>query len=139
MIFVDSNVLIDVIELDPIWEPWSSKQLQAAGKLGQLRINEIVVAEAAPRSGPLEVFLSSLIIMGIKVETITVDAAYQSGSAFQNYRQRRNADSPNSILSDFLIGGHAQSLNATILTRDPRFYRTYFPKVPLITPDKADT
>jgi hypothetical protein len=28
--------------------------------------------------------------------------------------------------------------NATILTRDPRFYRIYFPSVPLITPDKAD-
>ena len=29
-------------------------------------------------------------------------------------------------------------LDATIITRDPRFYRSYFPSVPLITPDKAD-
>jgi predicted nucleic acid-binding protein len=42
------------------------------------------------------------------------------------------------VLADFFIGGHAQVAEATILTRDPRFYRTYFPSVPLITPDKAD-
>jgi hypothetical protein len=29
-------------------------------------------------------------------------------------------------------------LGATILTRDPRFYRTYFPEVLLITPNRAE-
>ena len=39
---------------------------------------------------------------------------------------------------DILIGGHAQHLGSAVLTRDPRFYRTYFATVPLITPPKDD-
>jgi predicted nucleic acid-binding protein len=138
VIFVDSNVIIDVIERDPVWEAWSSAQLEAAGKTGSVSINEIIVAEAAPRGGSLERFVESIGIMGIEIEPITVDAAYRSGVAFQDYRKRRTVALPSGILADFLIGGHAEFLGATILTRDPRFYRSYFPTVPLITPTKDE-
>jgi predicted nucleic acid-binding protein len=67
-------------------------------------------------------------------------AAYMAGMAFLRYRERRRTgqDGAKSIIADFLIGGHAQVLGATILTRDPRFYKAYFPKVPLIAPSKED-
>jgi predicted nucleic acid-binding protein len=139
VIFLDSNILIDVIEVDPDWEEWSSRQIEDAGKVDRLVINEIVVAEAAPRSGPLNLFESSMEAMGISLESLSAQAAYRAGQTFQIYRQNRPNETTKSILADFLIGGHAQTLGATILTRDPRFYRTYFPSVPLITPDKADT
>ena len=134
MILVDSNVLIDVVELDSHWEPWSSEQIEITGRDVRLVINEIILAEVAPRSGPLAQFEASLDIMGISIEPLTVDAAYRGGSVFQDYCKRRNRDTARSILADFLIGGHAATLGATILTRDPRVYRTYFPTVPLITP-----
>jgi predicted nucleic acid-binding protein len=38
------------------------------------------------------------------------------------------------VLSDFLIGAHAEELNLPLLTRDPKMYRTYFPTLELITP-----
>jgi predicted nucleic acid-binding protein len=139
VIFVDSNVLIDVVEFDPIWEQWSSVSLEQAGKNNPLVINEIVVAETAPRTASLEVFRTSLHVMGIVVESLCVEAAYLAGVTFQDYRKRRSDVATKSLLADFLIGGHAQTLGATILTRDPRFYRTYFPTVPLITPDKAES
>ena len=138
MILVDSNVLIDVVEFDPIWEEWSSASLEQAGKNELLAINEIVIAEAAPRTATLDVFRASLDVMGIAVESISIEAAYLAGVTFQNYLKRRMGNSTKTILADFLIGGHAQVLGATILTRDPRFYRSYFPAVPLITPDKAN-
>ena len=101
-------------------------------------INHIILAEAAPRSGPLAQFCDSLDTMLIAIEPISNEAAYAAGAAFQLYRQRRRTDASSSILADFLIGGHAQSLGATILTRDPRFYRSYFPTVPLIAPEKDE-
>ena len=138
MILVDSNVLIDVIESDPVWQEWSMARIEDAAQAGRVVINHIVLAEAAPRSGPLEQFCDNLDVMMIAIEPLSDEAAYAAGSAFQQYRQRRLAEVPQSILSDFLIGAHALIAGATILTRDPRFYRTYFPTVRLIAPSKDE-
>jgi predicted nucleic acid-binding protein len=138
VILIDSNVLIDVVEFDATWEEWSSARIEEAGKADRLAINEIVIAEVAPRSGPLARFQASLNTMGISVESLSPEAAYRAGETFQNYRKCRPDNASASILADFLIGGHAATLGATILTRDPRFYRTYFPEVLLITPNRAE-
>jgi predicted nucleic acid-binding protein len=135
LILADSNILIDVIEVDPHWYDWSVAALTDASRAGRIFINQIIVAEVAPFSGPLDLFLQRLDDMGVDIEPICNQTAYAAGIAFQDYRNRRDKSAPKSIIADFLIGGHAQVLGATILTRDPRFYRAYFPTVPLITPD----
>lgn len=141
MIFVDSNILIDIFTRDKHWVDWSQSAIADACEHNSLAINQIVVAEVAPRIGTLDQFLTWLAPFDIKQFELGADAAYCSGKAFLNYRERRKAtpEIAKSIIADFLIGGHAETLGATILTRDPRFYRTYFPSVPLITPDKAET
>lgn len=85
--------------------------------------------------GGLEDFCKEMESIGIAVTSIGPKGAFLAGAAFQIYRERRR-DGTKSILADFLIGGHAPAAGATILTRDPRFYRAYFPSVPLITPVK---
>src|SRR3546814_20319897 len=65
--------------------------------------------------------------MLIMIEPLTDEGAFQAGRAFEVHRARRQAGAAKSILADFFIGGHAQAAGATILTRDPRFYRSYFP------------
>ena len=47
MILVDSNVLIDVLTDDPVWEEWSSEQLTRLGNTRQLAINPLIFAEIA--------------------------------------------------------------------------------------------
>jgi hypothetical protein len=37
-------------------------------------------------------------------------------------------------MPDFYIGAHAAVAGMTLLTRDPRRYRAYFPKLRLISP-----
>ena len=135
MIFVDSNVLIDILDDDAHWFDWSMRQLEAATKLGRVFINHIVLAEVAPHQGDLEAFLTKLGNMLIEIESMSDAGAFAAGNAFLNYRRR--VEGRAAVLPDFLIGGHAAILGATILTRDPRFYRSYFPQVPLITPDHS--
>lgn len=135
MILIDSNVLIDILNHDPHWFDWSFAQLERAASLGKVIVNPIVVAEVAPQFGSLDEFLETLVAMVVGVEMLDARAAYIAGQAFQTYRRARPSDMPKAIVADFLIGGHAQVLGATILTRDPRFYRSYFPTVPLITPE----
>ena len=135
MILVDSNVLIDILDRDPTWFEWSFASLQQAASMGQVVINPVVVAEVAPQFGSLEDFLAKMAAMVIGFESLDAVAAFNAGQAFQAYRRARPAGMPKAIVADFLLGGHAQSLSATILTRDPRFYRSYFPHVPLLTPE----
>lgn len=138
MILVDSNVIIDVIERDPVWHDWSFAQIEAAVIADQVVINPVVIAEAAPRSGPLAQFENWLSRMLIEIAPLSNEAAYSAGQAFQSYRKKRQQGAASAILADFLIGGHAKSIGATVLTRDPRFYRAYFPNLPLITPSKDE-
>lgn len=71
--------------------------------------------------------------MLVTIEPLGDAVAFAAGLAFREYRHR--ASQGHAILSDFLIGGHALSLGATLLTRDARIYRAHFPKLPLITPE----
>jgi hypothetical protein len=135
VIIVDSNVLIDILDDDPRWFEWSMQQLVIATGNDRVVTNHVVLAEVAPHQGSLEFFLERLMEMVVSLEPLTNEGAFLAGKAFLRYRNRR--DGTGSVIPDFLIGGHAQSLGAKILTRDPRFYRTYFPDVPLITPDKV--
>ena len=140
MIFIDSNVLIDVFDQEQTWRVWSDQAIEAASLDNSLLISLISVAEVAPRLGSLGKFVENIDMLGANVHDISQEAAFVAGQVFDHYRQRRRdgGDTPSCVLPDFLIGAQAQILGATILTRDARFYRTYFPDVPLITPSKDD-
>jgi len=135
VILIDSNVLTDVFDRDPNWFIWSSAQIRQATAHAVLVTTPVVVGELAPRFETLEELIATLSALLIGIEPMTAAAAFAAGKAFQHYRDRRKAASVKSILADFLVGGHAAVLNASILTRDPRFYRSYFPEIPLITPE----
>jgi predicted nucleic acid-binding protein len=47
---------------------------------------------------------------------------------------RRRGGSRRAPLPDFYIGAHAALAGYTLLTRDARRYRTYFPRLRLIAP-----
>lgn len=137
MILADSNVLIDIINDDPDWAAWSDAQIESCLESDDVAVNQIVVAEVAPRFGSVAAFQAEVESWGLNLENFGSDAAFVAGNAFISYRRNRGSGAPALALPDFFIGGHAVVAGATILTRDPRFYRTYFPSVPLITPDKA--
>jgi len=60
------------------------------------------------------------------------DAAFLASRAFIAYRRRGGVR--RSPLPDFYIGAHAAIAGHTLLTRDPKRYRTYFPKLRIIAP-----
>lgn len=140
MIFLDSNILIDVFDSDQTWREWSDQAIEAASISDKLSVSLISVAEVAPRLGSLQKFNDNIGLLGAALQDISQEAAFLAGEAFGRYRKRRKSggDSAGSVLPDFLIGAQAQLMGATILTRDPRFYRAYFPDVPLISPQKDD-
>ena len=132
MIFVDSNVLIDLFDRkDPAWSAWSQRMIEELPP--PLVINPIVVAETARRFAALDGLLRFLAEIGIEILPVPNEAAFIAGHAHAAYR--RNGGQREAILADFLIAGHATMLGASLLTRDRGRFSTYFPDLALITPE----
>ena len=132
MILVDSNVLLDVFDKDPVWLNWSLTQLRRSALRDELAINPIVYAEISARFRTPAELDELLDEMEIKVLGIPRAAAFLAGKAFAYYRRRGGARA--NVLPDFFIGAHAVVFGCSLLTRDTRRYTTYFPAVPLIAP-----
>jgi predicted nucleic acid-binding protein len=131
-VLVDSNVLIDVIQEDPVWFDWSARRLRAAAEARHAVINPIIYAEVSIGFNTLESFEHAISLFGLERQPLPWEAAFLAGKAFALYRQRRGTKL--SPLPDFYIAAHASIAGLTLLTRDARRYREYFPKLKLIVP-----
>lgn len=128
---VDSNLILDVATDDPVWGAWSDVQLTRHQKKG-LVVNPVIYAElCAGANDPSEVD-DLMTELRLEFRELSREALFLAAKAFLHYRRRGGAKT--SPLPDFFIGAQAESLGIAILTRDPARYRTYFPKVKLITP-----
>jgi predicted nucleic acid-binding protein len=130
--FVDSNVVIDVLGENSAWRSWSTDQLLEWAGYGPLLINDVVYAEVSvgfDRQADLD---SSIRELDLQRAPVIDTALFAAGKAFRLYRQ--NKGEAGSILADFLIGAHAEALGVPLITRDPRRFRTYFPRLNLVTP-----
>ncbi len=135
MILVDSSVLIDLIEDHPHWRRWSEGALVRASNTDALAINVLVYAEISrsfASAAKVDAFLHST---GIAVEAIPAAAAFAAARAHQVYRDTGGART--ATLPDFFIGAHAAEAGWTLLTRDAKRMRTYFPALQLIVPAPA--
>jgi predicted nucleic acid-binding protein len=132
MIFVDTNILIDVVENDPIWADWSQQQLQSAAALGEVAINDVVYAELAVGYQSPDDLDSMIVRLGIAVLPIPRIALFIAGKAYQRYRLEGGLRT--GVLPDFFLGAQALVAGAQLITRDVRRYRTYFPDLALVAP-----
>lgn len=68
-------------------------------------------------------------------EAVPYEAAFLAGKSFLAYRRR--GGTKRAPLPDFFIGAHAAIAGYRLLTRDAARYRTYFPSLPLIAPNRG--
>jgi len=130
-VLVDSTVLIDVIGEDDEWLDWSAWMLEEAGTAGRLFINPIIYAEISVRVDAMEE-LDNDLEQFVMRRPLPWDAAFLAGKCFERYRRAGGART--APLPDFFIGAHAAVENLTLLTRAPRRFRSYFPKLRIISP-----
>ena len=136
MIFVDTNVLIDVFGAGQSWEAWSRRKLMTIGGAAGFGIDPVVVAELASEFASLDALYALLGSFDVRVVPLDDGIAFAAGHAFRAYR--RHHKDRQSTLAEFLIGAHATILGAPLLTRDAAIYRAYFPDLTLITPEDDD-
>lgn len=132
---VDSCVLIDVLADDPLWADWSIDQLEKQGQRGPLVINPLILAEISPRYERADDLEAALAGLPLVREHLPWDAAFLAGQAFRVYRLGDGVKT--SPMPDFYIGAHALVRGMSLLTRDVKRYRSYFPKLSIIGPEAA--
>jgi hypothetical protein len=135
-ILVDSNVIIDLINPSSPWRGWAADQIRASARAGRdLVINPIILAEVSIPFSSRRRVDEALRPSRFLREDLPWAAAFAAGKAYLAYRQR--GGERRSPLPDFYIGAHAQARGYSLLTRDDATYRTYFPEIDIIAPDKS--
>ena len=133
MFLVDTNVLLDLVTGDPTWADWSVAALEEAALQGPLAINDVVYAELSVRYRDIAELDAMIAAAELSHLSIPKESLFLAGKAFQAYR--RAGGSRTGVVPDFFIGAHAAVAGLSLLTRDARRYRTYYPSVFLISPD----
>jgi hypothetical protein len=129
---VDSNVILDILTEDDEWFDWSADRLTDAASTGPIVINPIIYAEISPRFERIEELDEALPSTYYRRVPLPWEAAFLAGQCFVKYRRR--GGERRSPLPDFYIGAHAAVAGLTLLTRDARRYRDYFPTLRVIAP-----
>jgi predicted nucleic acid-binding protein len=129
---VDSNVLFDYLSEDEEWNDWSGAMLSDAAHRGTVVINALIYAEVGIRYTRIEDLDEALPAEYFVRAPLPWEAAFLAGKCFERYRRR--GGTKRSPLPDFYIGAHAAVTGMTLLTRDARRYRTYFPKLRIVAP-----
>jgi predicted nucleic acid-binding protein len=123
---IDTNVLLDVLIPNEAFYAASAAALERAAG-GSMVVCDLVYAELAVHfesQAECDDFLDS---NEIRVESLTRRAHFLASRAWRIYR--RSGGKRNRILTDFLIGAHAQEKAGRLLSRDRGFYRELFPSL----------
>jgi predicted nucleic acid-binding protein len=129
---IDSNVLIDLFDDGSEWKEWSDGMLTACRDRGPIVINPVILAEVSMGFASYEAVDQHLPEDFVVREALPFEAAFLAARAFMIYRHK--GGERRSPLPDFYIGAHAAVAGHTLLTRDARRYRYYFPKLRIISP-----
>ena len=132
MILVDSNILLDILTLDSQWYDWSASKLAMLAESHELIINDIIYTEISIGFERIEDLEETFSGNFFKIMPMPKEALFLAGKAFLQYKS--NNGTKNSVLPDLFIGAHASVLGIPLITRDTSRYKTYFPKLRLITP-----
>ncbi len=131
-VLVDSNIILDVATEDPKWSDWSGSALAECTERAPLIVNPIIYAEVSIGYSTIESLDAALPSSIYRREELPWEAGFLAGKSFLAYKRR--GGTRKTPLPDFYIGAHAAIERLALLTRDVARYRTYFPKLEILSP-----
>jgi len=113
---VDSNVILDIVTEDPVWQDWSADALARCADRGRLVINPLIYAEVSIGFERIEDLEDALPGDYFTREPLPWQAAFLAGKAFHSYRKRQGVK--RHPLPDFLYWRPRRTLRVHLT--DPR-------------------
>lgn len=131
---VDTNIWIDCMDPDSHWYEWSVDQLQSCSEQAPLHINLVIYTELLIPGPDVEALDAMLDVYDTLRSPLPWTCAGLAAQAYLSYR--RGGGTRLVPLPDFYIGAHAAVDNLSVLSRDVKPYRNYFPRLRCIDPDE---
>jgi len=134
---LDTNVIVYARQRGSPFHAWATGRIAQLVSTEGAGMNVVSLSELCAEPGvvsadvPLEISN-----FGVQMLDLPAGAAVRCGEAYRAYKARRKSSvaAPKVPLPDFFIGAHAELLGLDAVTNDPERFRTYFPKVHLVTP-----
>ncbi|MER9899465.1 type II toxin-antitoxin system VapC family toxin [Mesorhizobium sp. M0130] len=130
--FVDTNVLLDAMDVGAPRHKWAKEQLARADQ--PVVLCDIGYSEFSVSIATLEEANKSIRELALDRAPFSDESLFRAGKAYAEYKKR--GGTKNNVLSDFLIGALAEAEQAPLLTANERDFRSYFPSITLICPSK---
>lgn len=122
---VDTNILLDVLLRNPLYEGSSLQRLNSAVQNGTLVICDVVASELGAHFSDPDSFERFLYDVEVEATLLSVCAAHDAGRRWRQYLKTRKSTRKR-IVADFMIAAHAVHHADCLLTRDLGFYRRHF-------------
>jgi hypothetical protein len=129
---LDSNVLLDILIPNEKFVTVAVEIIDDASRRGSLVVCDIVYAEISvhfPTQRECDRFFES---NDIRIEPLHRPSHFLASRIWRTWRSQ--GGKRDRILPDFLIGAHAQLQSNRLVSRDRGFYRSLFPKLPVVDP-----
>jgi len=130
---VDTNIWIDCMDPESRWHEWSVDQIQRCSEQAPLHVNLVIYTELLIPGPDIEALDAMLDVYETLRSPLPWACAGLAAKAYLNYR--RAGGTRLVPLPDFYIGAHAAAANLSVLSRDERPYRNYFPRLRCISPN----
>ena len=112
------------------------EQLQTCIERSPLHVNLIIYTELLVPGPDIDALDALLEVYETLRSPLPWACASLAAIAFGLYRRRGGLKQV--ALPDFFIGAHAAVANLTVLTRDRAGYSSYFPRLAVLGPNRAD-
>ncbi|HEX3948974.1 MAG TPA: type II toxin-antitoxin system VapC family toxin [Steroidobacteraceae bacterium] len=134
--FVDTNVVIYLLDADSPFHEWSFAEVTKAKENGPVILPDIAYTELSIGMESKEATDEALAELAFDRLPCSDASLFRAGRAFKKYRDE-NEGTKNNVLPDFLIGAQAEIMGAPLLTADRARFVEYFSEVALICPPAA--
>jgi predicted nucleic acid-binding protein len=130
--FLDTNVLIYLLDPGAEFHTWSVQELQSCKASGPAVISDIVYCEFS--FGMATQNDVDAVVSQFGLERLRADdaALFRAGQAFAQYKSR--CGNKTNVLPDFLIGALAEVAGAPLVTANHKDFVGYFPNLKVISP-----
>lgn len=141
MTLLDTNVLVYGMTPASSLYSWALRVIGECAEHGSAAINPIILAELCVGDHDPATVADRVLDWDIEIVDLPAVSSKLCADAYREYRLRRAKESgssaPSTPLPDFFIGAHAQVMGWEIATADKGRFTTYFPSVPLRTPEQG--
>ena len=131
--FVDTNVVISLLDEGHEHHGWCQNQVNEARMEGPVVITDVVYSEFSIGMGSKAHTDQAIAELAFDRHRPTADALFLAGRAFKKYKEE-NAGPKLNVLPDFIIGAHAYAEECSLITCNESDFSGYYEDLDVKSP-----